>query len=1166
MLRFVVFLCVLLISTTQLVPLTYPQSHREVTGQAEATTVLLASLPAHFTSCLDGTGNVFNATVLMPTASSPDVNGTPLPNGSEIAVFSSDAQYPNLCVGVLVWQGSHSYITVWGDNDLTSVRDGLRPNESLAFRVWDSASGTEYGAGSVWVSFSQSNPVYNHDAMLVVQDLSVLPRPADPVLASPSNGATGVSISPTLTWNAVQGAASYHLQVATDVNFNNRVVNETTLTGTTHAVAGLAHNTRYFWRLKASNAAGASGWSAVSNFTTEGAPTTPPPAPVLASPSNGATGVSINPTLTWNVAQGADSYHLQVATDVNFNNVFVDEAALAAVTHAISGLNYVASYFWRVRGNNEGGAGPWSSVSRFTTEQAPVVPPPAPVLASPSDGAAGVSINPTLTWNVAQGAVTYHLQMTLGTDPGFNTPMVNDNAVTELSYALAGLSHSTQYLWRVKASNSSGSSGWSAVWDYTTEQAPVVPPPAPVLASPSNGAGNIETEVALTWQTASGADTYRLQVALDQNFANLVVNDGSLTSTTEMVTGLVHATEYFWRVRGTNLGGAGLWSPTWRFTTEQAQAPLPEKPHLLEPAHGAMGVSANPTLVWQAANHATHYHVQVSTSRYFSQRALDEPNLTSSSFDASGLEYGTKYFWRVRASNATGSSEWSFTFRFKTENAPVVVPPAPTLASPANGAANVSVNPTLVWNAVQGADSYRLQVATDAGFGNMVFNQSGLTNTARQVPGLQNDRQYFWRVSASNAGGVGSWSSIWAFATQGSPQLPPNTPRLLEPAHGVDGISVTPTFRWIDVPNTTNFQLQVSTSRKFSTLIVNEKNLTEASFQASGLQYGRRYFWRVRARNAAGTSQWSSTWQFNTTNEGRGLAAPPLVEPSNASVGVSPSVLLVWASASGASAYRLQVAERDDFSKMVVDEGDLTSNTYEVEELDEQTTYYWRVQSGNHLGEGTWSNAQYFTTGTASALLAPRPMLPAHDAVDVQIPSTFTWQIAPFATSYRIQVMRLSASGGIEEVMVDSTGLTGSSLRVQTLQPGTQYLWQVQALSNLGGSPWSIMYRFRTSGTSTPTANEAEAEEVPEGIALHQNYPNPFNPETTIAFDVPESMNVTVKVYDMLGKEVATLLSETLPAGNHQVQWNASGMPSGVYIYQLRAGRHTYTKALSLIK
>jgi hypothetical protein len=89
--------------------------------------------------------------------------------------------------------------------------------------------------------------------------------------------------------------------------------------------------------------------------------------------------------------------------------------------------------------------------------------------------------------------------------------------------------------------------------------------------------------------------------------------------------------------------------------------------------------------------------------------------------------------------------------------------------------------------------------------------------------------------------------------------------------------------------------------------------------------------------------------------------------------------------------------------------------------------------------------------------------------------------------------------------------------------------------------------------TNTPVGIEEE-EMVPTRYALHQNYPNPFNPETSIRFDLPNNGWISLKVYDSLGREVATLVDQQMQQGIHQVRWNAGAMPSGVYLCQLKAG------------
>jgi len=88
----------------------------------------------------------------------------------------------------------------------------------------------------------------------------------------------------------------------------------------------------------------------------------------------------------------------------------------------------------------------------------------------------------------------------------------------------------------------------------------------------------------------------------------------------------------------------------------------------------------------------------------------------------------------------------------------------------------------------------------------------------------------------------------------------------------------------------------------------------------------------------------------------------------------------------------------------------------------------------------------------------------------------------------------------------------------------------------------------------------------PSDFALEQNYPNPFNPSTNIRFSLPEANQVTLKVYDMLGQEVVTLVNEFINAGSYEVTFDASNLPTGIYTYSLTAGDFQSVKKMMLIK
>jgi hypothetical protein len=100
----------------------------------------------------------------------------------------------------------------------------------------------------------------------------------------------------------------------------------------------------------------------------------------------------------------------------------------------------------------------------------------------------------------------------------------------------------------------------------------------------------------------------------------------------------------------------------------------------------------------------------------------------------------------------------------------------------------------------------------------------------------------------------------------------------------------------------------------------------------------------------------------------------------------------------------------------------------------------------------------------------------------------------------------------------------------------------------------------------TPASAEQINNVVPQNFQLEQNYPNPFNPSTTIRYSIPEASFATVKVYDMLGNEVVTLVNEEQHAGEYEVEFDASHLSSGIYFYKLQTAYYVETKKMILMK
>ncbi|GEM_PF-1849271 len=117
-----------------------------------------------------------------------------------------------------------------------------------------------------------------------------------------------------------------------------------------------------------------------------------------------------------------------------------------------------------------------------------------------------------------------------------------------------------------------------------------------------------------------------------------------------------------------------------------------------------------------------------------------------------------------------------------------------------------------------------------------------------------------------------------------------------------------------------------------------------------------------------------------------------------------------------------------------------------------------------------------------------------------------------------------------------------------------------------GGSNFTWYLDDFTYDDGDAVSTENITSGIPQSVKLNQNYPNPFNPNTTIQFSLPESSHATLEVYNMLGQRVATLVNETLTAGTHTANFDASDLSSGVYLYRLQAGNEVQTRKLTLVK
>ena len=292
---------------------------------------------------------------------------------------------------------------------------------------------------------------------------------------------------------------------------------------------------------------------------------------------------------------------------------------------------------------------------------------------------------------------------------------------------------------------------------------------------------------------------------------------------------------------------------------------------------------------------------------------------------------------------------------------------------------------------------------------------------------------------------------------------------------------------------------------------------------------------------------------------------PLSIFPADLAINQRDTIKFIWENTAHSNFNKLQIASDKNFTDFIINQNNIVDTFKTVTGFKGLSTYYWRIRASNLAGESVFSDARSFTTGFP---IPPQLLLPLHKDTVFTLTPTLVWRKSKEATKYRLQVaegISIEPSITILDKVVTDTSFTVSKLKENKI-----YTWSVMAMNTYGSSGLAEVFKFKTS-TSSDIVQE---ESIPTSYILNQNYPNPFNPTTTISYSIPnvetrrgESLQkVTLKVFDLLGREVAALVNEEKPAGKYEVKFDGSNLTSGIYFYRLSAGNYTNTKKFVLIK
>ncbi len=916
------------------------------------------------------------------------------------------------------------------------------------------------------------------------------PTPAVPVLQSPTTNSTGVKTPITFTWGASAGASSYTIQISSTPNFSyssnlyTSAVMPTDLTAptvTTQYVGTLSSNTIYYWRVSATATSGyystyTSAYSTPFSFVSA---TTPPTAPILSLPPNGATGIDKSASyLSWYTTTGASSYEYAVSTDplmvdgtkVVAGNAGFTSSQLTALMSTMTGLQYNTTYYWHVRAGNNAGMGDWSIIRSFTTAAAPMPKLGTPTLVTPTYNSTNVPISTSFTWGAVTNATGYLIEY--GTDPLFIIKTAG--IVTTPSYTPAtSLMPNTKYYWRVQAIDLGMPATFqngvaSTSYSFTTGKDVT----APALTAPANGAIGVNaTTLVFTWANTSNNNGYHVQVSTTTGFIAIVQDTVTAIPdiNSQPATGLLPGSRYYWRVSTVSKTiGESDWSAVYTFTTMAA----PTKPVLTLPVNNTINVNPASQLIlqWNAVANATSYIVNIAIGANSTNTTVTTNYLT---LPAGTFLYSTSYTWHVTAVGNAGNSLPSTDSKFTTVVAPGKVIPL----SPTAGSTGVSVLTPFIWQPVTATLSYNLQVSTTTDFTAPLVSLTGLTKTSYTLTTpLTAGTVHYYRIQAVNAAGVGPWSNITLFTTIAAPA----PPALLVPLAGNTRVQLPVQLAWTTVSTATGYYIRLSTSPTFATNVASYTStgtqLELSLFNKATLapfQPGVIYYWQVATKNTVGTGVWSAAKSFAVTPNVPGIVN--LVSPANGSVlNGSSTNTLRWTAIAGISDYWVQVAKDPSFTNLVISNDHVSAlwanqtagaanPYYTLYSLEASTLYYWRIRGWNASGQGSWSTSWYFSTyqnGGSNLISAPIPDTTA----TFKTSPVLTWSPVPGATGYQIIIKEATGALIINKDAIYSTSYTFQNGRL-----GINYTWQVAAWNSTGRSPLSVAVPFKIVNLDAPT-------------------------------------------------------------------------------------------------
>jgi hypothetical protein len=468
-----------------------------------------------------------------------------------------------------------------------------------------------------------------------------------------------------------------------------------------------------------------------------------------------------------------------------------------------------------------------------------------------------------------------------------------------------------------------------------------------------------------------------------------------------------------------------------------------------------------------------------------------------------------------------------------------------------------------------------------AGSGTSTYNVNGETNGVHFTSGNLDSGTFSWTAPPAGTGEVrlyvgglqgsygGANTTLTLLASEAS--SPPGMATNPFPADNATDVSLDPTLAWTAGSGATSHDVYFGTSDPPAFV----GNQLDTSYTPPGpLSPATVYYWRIDERNDAGVTT-GAVWRFTTTS---GLGLPGMATnpfPADNAMDVSLDPALTWTAGSGATSHDVYFGTSDPPAFV----GNQLATSYTPSgPLSPATVYYWRIDERNDAGVTTGAVWRFTTMGEGGPDGRATDPSPPNGAENVSTRPTLSWRTTTEDARFDVY---LGTSNPPPRVSHDQSD---TSYRPRhRLRPHKRYYWRVDVITE-SGTIVGDLWEFRTrGGGGDDEEDDHDDDHDDDGDHDHDDDDrdsalrvsqlslggaNAVGTRNTISipFELPEAANVTLAVFDVMGRELGVLASGSYRAGAHAIEWSSAGYRSGVYILRLTANGASVTRKVMVVK